>query len=270
MLTGERGLIENQIKDWVRRNVCLFDKENGRCHKLLIRHLTVDKKPDAVTDIAIDRNGKLLATTYKDIFTCGLADAKCTWLAAIPSSSSFNGTFNGLTFAPKGIPAAHASTGEQKAALIGLVLAHSSLLVEMMGYAPILLLDEVVAHLDPSRRAALYDALARLDAQVWMTGADPAAFADIAGRALQKLMRNLQKNTCAVTGARITALRTAMGQILQNLQALLHNLVGFLALDIDDKADSAGILFLFRVIEALLRWKPGYPHHGNLVSLGRR
>ena len=63
------------------------------------------------------------------------------------------------------------------------MLAHSSLLVEMMGYAPILLLDEVVAHLDPSRRAALYDALARLDAQVWMTGADPAAFADIAGRA---------------------------------------------------------------------------------------
>jgi DNA replication and repair protein RecF len=88
-----------------------------------------------------------------------------------------------VTFAPKGIPAADASTGEQKAALIGLVLAHSSLLVEMMGYAPILLLDEVVAHLDPSRRAALYDALARLDAQVWMTGADPAAFADIAGRA---------------------------------------------------------------------------------------
>jgi hypothetical protein len=47
VLTGERGLIENQIKDWVRRNVCLIDKENGRCHKLLVRHLTVDKKPDA-------------------------------------------------------------------------------------------------------------------------------------------------------------------------------------------------------------------------------
>lgn len=88
-----------------------------------------------------------------------------------------------VTFAPKGIPAADASTGEQKAALIGLVLAHSALLVEMMGYAPVLLLDEVVAHLDPGRRVALYDALERLDAQVWMTGADPAAFADIAGRA---------------------------------------------------------------------------------------
>ncbi|MEW6454047.1 MAG: DNA replication/repair protein RecF [Pseudomonadota bacterium] len=88
-----------------------------------------------------------------------------------------------VTFAPKSIPAADASTGEQKAALIGLVLAHSALLVEMMGYAPVLLLDEVVAHLDPGRRVALYDALERLDAQVWMTGADPAAFADIAGRA---------------------------------------------------------------------------------------
>jgi DNA replication and repair protein RecF len=53
----------------------------------------------------------------------------------------------------------------------------------MMGYAPVLLLDEVVAHLDPARRVALYDALEKLDAQVWMTGADPVAFADIAGRA---------------------------------------------------------------------------------------
>ena len=82
---------------------------------------------------------------------------------------------------PKSIPAADASTGEQKALLIGLVLAHAGLLAEMTGFAPVLLLDEVVAHLDPGRRAALYDALGRLGAQVWMTGADPAAFADIAG-----------------------------------------------------------------------------------------
>jgi DNA replication and repair protein RecF len=53
----------------------------------------------------------------------------------------------------------------------------------MSGFAPILLLDEVVAHLDPSRRRALYDELATLGAQVWMTGADPAAFAEIADRA---------------------------------------------------------------------------------------
>ena len=67
--------------------------------------------------------------------------------------------------------------------MIGLVLAHSGLLAEMTGYAPVLLLDEVVAHLDPGRRAALYDALGRLGAQVFMTGADPAAFADVAAQA---------------------------------------------------------------------------------------
>jgi DNA replication and repair protein RecF len=84
-----------------------------------------------------------------------------------------------VTFALKGIPAADASTGEQKALLIGLVLAHAGLLAEMTGFAPVLLLDEVVAHLDPGRRTALYRELAALGAQVWMTGADPAAFAEI-------------------------------------------------------------------------------------------
>jgi DNA replication and repair protein RecF len=85
--------------------------------------------------------------------------------------------------AGKGIAAADASTGEQKALLIRLVLAHAGLIKEMTGFAPLLLLDEVVAHLDPNRRAALYDALSALGAQVWMTGADPAAFGDITGRA---------------------------------------------------------------------------------------
>ena len=88
-----------------------------------------------------------------------------------------------VTHAGKGIPASDASTGEQKALLIRLVLAHAGLIKEMTGFAPLLLLDEIVAHLDPARRAALYDALANLGAQVWMTGADPAAFGDIVGRA---------------------------------------------------------------------------------------
>lgn len=88
-----------------------------------------------------------------------------------------------VTHAGKGIPAAEASTGEQKALLIRLVLAHAGLIKDMTGFAPLLLLDEIVAHLDPARRAALYDALTNLGAQVWMTGADPAAFGDIVGRA---------------------------------------------------------------------------------------
>ena len=84
-----------------------------------------------------------------------------------------------VVYEPKGIPARDASTGEQKALLIGLVLAHAALVADMSGAAPVILLDEVVAHLDPSRRAALFAALARLGAQVWMTGADPAAFAEV-------------------------------------------------------------------------------------------
>jgi DNA replication and repair protein RecF len=83
-------------------------------------------------------------------------------------------------YEPKGIAARDASTGEQKALLIGLVLAHAALVADMTGAAPVILLDEVVAHLDPARRAALFAALGRLGAQVWLTGADPAAFADVA------------------------------------------------------------------------------------------
>jgi len=84
-----------------------------------------------------------------------------------------------IVYAAKNIAAADASTGEQKALLIGLVLAHARLIAEMTGHAPVLLLDEVVAHLDPARRGTLHGELAQLHSQVWMTGADPALFAEI-------------------------------------------------------------------------------------------
>jgi DNA replication and repair protein RecF len=88
-----------------------------------------------------------------------------------------------VIYAAKEIAAADASTGEQKALLIGLVLAHARLLSEMTSAAPVLLLDEVVAHLDPARRAALHGELAELGAQVWMTGADPALFREMTANA---------------------------------------------------------------------------------------
>jgi DNA replication and repair protein RecF len=84
-----------------------------------------------------------------------------------------------VIYAPKQMPARDASTGEQKALLIGLVLAHAGLVADMTGITPLLLLDEVVAHLDPSRRSALFEELAKLGAQVWMTGADPLAFREL-------------------------------------------------------------------------------------------
>ena len=69
-------------------------------------------------------------------------------------------------------------------------LVHANLIKQMTGFAPLLLLDEVVAHLDPARREALYDALSSLGAQVWMTGADAAAFGAITDRARVFVVRS--------------------------------------------------------------------------------
>ncbi len=85
---------------------------------------------------------------------------------------------------PKSIAARLCSTGEQKALLLGLVLAHAELLTERQeGAAPILLLDEITAHLDEFRRAALFDEILRLKAQAWMSGTDRNAFEAMAGKA---------------------------------------------------------------------------------------
>jgi len=78
--------------------------------------------------------------------------------------------------AAKGRVAAQCSTGEQKALLIGLVLAHARMQSAADGRRPILLLDEVVAHLDADRRQALFGLLDELDTQVWLTGTDAALF----------------------------------------------------------------------------------------------
>jgi DNA replication and repair protein RecF len=84
-----------------------------------------------------------------------------------------------VTHLDKDQPASLCSTGEQKALLLGLVLAHAELVADRVGRAPILLLDEVAAHLDPVRRAALFDRLAATGSQVWITGTERAPFDDI-------------------------------------------------------------------------------------------
>ena len=91
--------------------------------------------------------------------------------------------------AEKGVPAERASTGEQKALLIGLVLAEARLVTALTGVAPVLLLDEVAAHLDAERRTALFDALLALGAQAWLTGTDAAAFAALDDRAQRLAVR---------------------------------------------------------------------------------
>lgn len=81
-----------------------------------------------------------------------------------------------VVYADKNMPAAQCSTGEQKALLIGVVIAHARLIAAERGAPPVLLLDEVAAHLDESRRAALYDILQELGGQVWLTGTDKNLF----------------------------------------------------------------------------------------------
>ncbi|MCV6584415.1 MAG: DNA replication/repair protein RecF [Marinibacterium sp.] len=86
-------------------------------------------------------------------------------------------------YAAKGVPARDCSTGEQKALLVSLILANARALAERTGAPPILLLDEVAAHLDAGRRAALYDEICALGAQAWMTGTGPELFDDLGARA---------------------------------------------------------------------------------------
>lgn len=84
-----------------------------------------------------------------------------------------------VTHLGKGQAAALCSTGEQKALLLGLVLAHADLVAERADRRPILLLDEVAAHLDPVRRAALFERLEAGGGQVWMTGTEPGLFSGV-------------------------------------------------------------------------------------------
>jgi len=81
-----------------------------------------------------------------------------------------------VRYAAKDMPADLCSTGEQKALLIGIILAHGRLIAAERGAPPLLLLDEVAAHLDEQRRAALYDLLLAMKAQVWLTGTDRSLF----------------------------------------------------------------------------------------------
>jgi DNA replication and repair protein RecF len=119
------------------------------------------------------------ATELEDRYRAVLRDARARDAAAGRTLDGPHLTDLLVGHGPKGIAAAGASTGEQKALLVGLVLAHAGLVAEMTGIAPILLLDEIAAHLDPDRRGALYARLTRLRAQVWMSGADPAVFAAV-------------------------------------------------------------------------------------------
>jgi DNA replication and repair protein RecF len=110
--------------------------------------------------------------------------------AALAKSRAADAALGGATIGPqradlavlhaeKGIAAEQASTGEQKALLVSILLAHAALQRQIRGEAPVLLLDEVAAHLDAGRREALFSSLLGLEAQVWLSGTDAGLFATL-------------------------------------------------------------------------------------------
>jgi len=115
---------------------------------------------------------------------------RADWAASRPRDAAAGATLSGphradlqFTHAAKAMPAGLCSTGEQKALLISTVLAHAGLIADARGFAPLLLLDEVAAHLDLERRRALFAALAALPAQSFLTGTDAEVFSPLSGQA---------------------------------------------------------------------------------------
>ena len=141
--------------------------------------------PDAALELdgTLERNAAFGASAdMEDEFRALLARSRPRDRAAGRTTQGPHRTDLKVRHAPKDIEAALCSTGEQKALLVGLVLAHARLVGELTTATPILLLDEIAAHLDENRRAALFDRVDDLAAQAWMTGTDAALFAALGER----------------------------------------------------------------------------------------
>ncbi|SHH41492.1 DNA replication/repair protein RecF [Cognatishimia maritima] len=177
-------LLKEQIRDahWYRALEDQMAQSGAQIHRN--RSATVAFLTDAqanaqtafpIAELEIQQTEGAIPTTEQD-FKEAFAESRSRDIMAGrtlvgPHRSDLYGTY-----LAKGVPAADCSTGEQKALLISLILANARALAAQIGAAPILLLDEVAAHLDASRRAALYDEICALGAQAWMTGTEKGLF----------------------------------------------------------------------------------------------
>lgn len=144
--------------------------------------------PFPAADLRVDGTlehwlGEMPALAAEDKFRTALADNRRLDAAAGVTSDGPHRTDLRVAHRDRGMPADQCSTGEQKALLIAIVLAHARLAAARRGLVPMLLLDEVTAHLDRPRREALFRLLNRLGAQVWMTGTDRHLFDGFSGAA---------------------------------------------------------------------------------------
>jgi DNA replication and repair protein RecF len=130
-----------------------------------------------------ERLGTEPALAVEDWLRAGLAASRSRDAAAGTTALGAHRTDMRLTDVATGTPAALASTGQQKALLIGVILAHAGLIASARGFAPLLLLDEPAVHLDADRRQALWTVLSSLPAQTVITGTDAETFLPLAGQA---------------------------------------------------------------------------------------
>lgn len=137
----------------------------------------------ALLDPVADRLATQPALAVEDWLRGTLADGRARDAAAGSAAVGAHRADMALSDASSGLAAGLASTGQQKALLIGVVLGHAALIADARGAAPLLLLDEPAVHLDGPRREALWDALLGLSAQVLLTGTDPEPFAALRGQA---------------------------------------------------------------------------------------
>ena len=184
-------LLKEQVRDahWYRALEARMAECGAKIHQNRLAALGFlrDAQQQAQTafptaDLTLVQTEGTLPTTVEDLADA-LASSRPRDLASGRSLVGPHRTDMNGVFQAKGVPAKDCSTGEQKALLISLILANARALTEQVGMPPILLLDEVAAHLDVDRRAALYDEVCDLGAQAWMTGTEPALFDSLGSRA---------------------------------------------------------------------------------------
>jgi DNA replication and repair protein RecF len=192
-----RLLDENREPAWIAAVEQQMAAEAGAVHFARtdclahLQHLIADSLADDNFPAARLALTPLFEDGHEPVSSSALeGELRARWAGSRPLDRAAGRTLIGphrvdfaVTHAQKAMPAALGSTGEQKALLIGLVLAHARLVARMTGIAPFLLLDEIAAHLDPGRRVALFAALDELGSQCLLTGTDPVLFEALGARA---------------------------------------------------------------------------------------
>jgi DNA replication and repair protein RecF len=190
MREGSRALFEGLEEQMAEAGVAIAASRLDVLHRLVAliertREARGDDTPfpyavlslQGLLEEALQRRS---ATEVEDEFRGILADGRERDRAAARALEGPHLSDLIVIHGPKNTPAEHCSSGEQKALLIGLILAKAELIKDIEGGAPLVLLDEVAAHLDEARRTALFGEILRLGAQAWMTGTDRDLFTPIA------------------------------------------------------------------------------------------